>query len=98
MVSLMYVDRKACVLPKHTRPVPSSVRPSGHSQWKEPLLLTQRPFGQTPGNTSHSLTSVGKRGKQKDKDVTNCKSRCSLISCVVRAFNLLAGGVGYCFG
>lgn len=47
-------------LPKHTRPVPSSVSPSGHSQWNEPLLLTHRPLGQTPGKTSHSFTSVGK--------------------------------------
>lgn len=65
------------ILPKHTRPVPSNVRPSGHSQWKDPLLLTQRPFGQTPGNTSHSLTSVGKWSKQRDKEVTNRKSRCT---------------------
>lgn len=47
------------LLPKHTRPVPSRVSPSGHSQWKEPLLLMHRPLGQTPGKTSHSLTSVG---------------------------------------
>lgn len=46
------------LLPKHTRPVPSRVSPSGHSQWKEPLLLMQRPLGQTPGKTSHSFTSV----------------------------------------
>lgn len=83
MVSFMRKNRgrRACILPKHTRPVPSSVRPSGHSQWKDPLLLTHRPFGQTPGNTSHSLTSVGKWSKQRDKDVTNGKSRWSPLSC-----------------
>lgn len=74
------------ILPKHTRPVPSNVRPSGHSQWKDPLLLTQCPFGQTPGNTSHSLTSAGKWSKQRNKDVTDRKSRCTLTSSIAYSF------------
>lgn len=62
-ITLMDTAKKlvelSTLLPKHTRPVPSSVSPSGHSQWNEPLLLTHRPLVQTPGKTSHSFTSVG---------------------------------------
>lgn len=49
----------AVLLPTHVRPVLSKVRPSAHSQRKEPWVFTQRPFVHTPGNTSHSLMSIG---------------------------------------
>lgn len=39
------------------RPAPSSDSPSAHSHRNEPCVFTQRPFVQTPGNTSHSLMS-----------------------------------------
>lgn len=81
----MHKIHKGMNLPKHTRPVPSNVRPSGHSQWKDPLLLIQRPFGQTPGNTSHSLTSAEKWSKCGNKDVTNRKSRYSLTFRIVHS-------------
>lgn len=48
----------ALSLPTHVRPVLSKVRPSAHSQRKEPCVFTQRPFVHTPGNTSHSFMST----------------------------------------
>lgn len=45
--------------PTHVRPVLAKVRPSPHSQRKEPWVLTQRPLLHTPGKTSHSSMSAG---------------------------------------
>lgn len=56
---LVETRARARVLPTQVRPVLSKVRPSTHSQRKEPCVLTQRPLVHTPGNTSHSLMSVG---------------------------------------
>lgn len=50
--------------PMHSRPV-SRIRPSGHSQRKEPAVLMQRPLGQTPGKTSHSFTSREQRARRR---------------------------------
>lgn len=51
--------------PTHTRPLESSVRPSGHWHLKEPLVFTQYPLGHTPGKTTHSFTSTASRERQK---------------------------------
>lgn len=57
-------------LPTHVLAVPSRVSPSGHSHRKEPAVFTQRPFGQTPGKTSHSFTSVGSKAKGRHESGT----------------------------
>ena len=57
----MAEERPCLLLPTHVRPVLSRVRPSAHSQRKEPWVFVQRPLVHTPGKTSHSLMSAGHR-------------------------------------